>query len=132
VRGPGTSTSDSIPARLSDGEYVVRAAAVRQIGVDMLDRINNGEIAAFAAGGSVGDSPGKVARLLRPANDDVPPMQVNIANNITVEGSAGTPEQNEDLASKVGKQLEVSMRGVVADELRRQMRPGNTLNRRGN
>jgi len=40
VRGPGTSTSDSIPARLSDGEYVVRADAVRHHGVEYMDRIN--------------------------------------------------------------------------------------------
>lgn len=33
IRGPGTSTSDSIPARLSDYEYVVRSAVVRQPGV---------------------------------------------------------------------------------------------------
>jgi len=33
VSGPGTGTSDSIPARLSNGEFVVRAAAVRQPGV---------------------------------------------------------------------------------------------------
>jgi hypothetical protein len=42
VKGPGTETSDSIPARLSRGEYVVRASAVRRIGVDELDRINLG------------------------------------------------------------------------------------------
>jgi len=33
VSGPGTGTSDSIPARLSNGEFVVRASAVRQPGV---------------------------------------------------------------------------------------------------
>lgn len=31
VSGPGTSTSDSIPARLSAGEYVIRAEAVRRV-----------------------------------------------------------------------------------------------------
>jgi len=33
IRGPGSSTSDSIPARLSDHEFVVRSAVVRQPGV---------------------------------------------------------------------------------------------------
>jgi hypothetical protein len=33
VRGPGSGTSDSIPARLSNGEYVVPARAVAQPGV---------------------------------------------------------------------------------------------------
>lgn len=32
VRGPGTATSDSIPAMLSDNEFVTRAAVVRQPG----------------------------------------------------------------------------------------------------
>ena len=32
VDGPGTGTSDSVPARLSDGEFVVTAKAVRGAG----------------------------------------------------------------------------------------------------
>ena len=54
IRGPGTSTSDSIPARLSNGEYVVQASAVSKYGIGMLDLIN---ARGFAAGGSVGASP---------------------------------------------------------------------------
>ena len=43
VSGPGTGTSDSIPARLSNGEFVVRASAVRQPGVlDHLTALNEG------------------------------------------------------------------------------------------
>lgn len=61
VIGPGTSTSDSVPARLSAGEYVVRASAVKQIGVQTLDAINYGAAGArmrrggtnFAGGGIV-------------------------------------------------------------------------------
>jgi hypothetical protein len=37
VAGPGTGTSDSIPAKLSDGEYVIPADSVQAIGVDVLD-----------------------------------------------------------------------------------------------
>jgi hypothetical protein len=36
VEGPGNETSDSIPARLSDGEFVFTAKSVKQIGVDKL------------------------------------------------------------------------------------------------
>jgi hypothetical protein len=61
VSGPGTSTSDSIPARLSAGEYVVRAAAVKRVGVAFLDALNglkappawDGHRLALAAGGLV-------------------------------------------------------------------------------
>jgi hypothetical protein len=41
VDGPGTGTSDSIPARLSDGEYVLSADTVKHIGVDKLDAIQD-------------------------------------------------------------------------------------------
>jgi hypothetical protein len=39
VSGPGTETSDSIPARLSDGEFVFTAKAVKQLGVDKLRKM---------------------------------------------------------------------------------------------
>lgn len=41
IRGPGTSRSDSIPAWLSNGEYVVQARAVSAVGVDFLNEINS-------------------------------------------------------------------------------------------
>jgi hypothetical protein len=50
VKGPGTGTSDSIPAMLSNGEYVIKAAAVKQYGVDTFDALN---AQRFADGGSV-------------------------------------------------------------------------------
>jgi TP901 family phage tail tape measure protein len=40
VFGAGTSTSDSIPAMLSNGEYVLSARAVRQLGIPLLDYMN--------------------------------------------------------------------------------------------
>ena len=63
VTGPGTTTSDSIPARLSAGEYVLRAEAVRRVGVEFLHALNGGLAAprwlgprlAFADGGLVPD-----------------------------------------------------------------------------
>ena len=59
VYGAGTGTSDSIPAMLSNGEYVMTAAAVQRIGVNMLDRLNyghdsgGGEKPAINAGGDM-------------------------------------------------------------------------------
>lgn len=40
VFGPGSDTSDSIPMALSNGEYVIRAAAARKIGYKNLDSLN--------------------------------------------------------------------------------------------
>lgn len=63
VYGPGTSTSDSIPAMLSNGEYVVQAAAVNRYGLGLLHDLNAMRLAggglasrpdvALAAGGTV-------------------------------------------------------------------------------
>lgn len=39
VNGAGTGVSDSIPARLSDGEFVITAKATEYIGADNLQRI---------------------------------------------------------------------------------------------
>lgn len=47
VRGPGTGTSDSVPAMLSNGEFVMRASAVQRHGAGFFHALN------FADGGLV-------------------------------------------------------------------------------
>ncbi|MFF7200524.1 hypothetical protein [Streptomyces sp. NPDC008141] len=44
VKGPGTSTSDSIPTWLSNGEYVMPAKRVAQLGVGFFDSIKDGKV----------------------------------------------------------------------------------------
>jgi hypothetical protein len=53
VRGPGTGTSDSIPAMLSHGEFVTNAKATSKHR-GLLESINSGRVPKFAAGGMVG------------------------------------------------------------------------------
>jgi hypothetical protein len=127
IRGPGTGTSDSIPARLSDGEFVVRASQTAKH-LDLLHAINRGEIAAFAAGGLAGDRPALLAAKSNRhlANDNAPKITINAP--VTVSGSSGTPEQNADLAQRVARELQKTMSGTVVKEMQRQMRPGNMLN----
>lgn len=43
VWGAGTATSDSIPALLSNGEYVLRAAAARTLGIGTLNKLNHAD-----------------------------------------------------------------------------------------
>ncbi|MCE1032714.1 phage tail length tape measure family protein [Pseudomonas asiatica] len=50
VRGPGTGTSDSIPANLSNGEFVVNAAATKRNRA-LLEAINSNERVSVAGGG---------------------------------------------------------------------------------
>jgi hypothetical protein len=75
VRGPGSGTSDSISARLSTGEFVFKAAAVKAIGVGTLAAMNAGlHIGAhaqvspapvhFAEGGLVGGTGGSASPAL--------------------------------------------------------------------
>lgn len=62
VSGPGTGTSDSIDARLSNGEFVVTAEATRRYGRSMLDAMNDNRLQApvmpvpVAVGGGQGDA----------------------------------------------------------------------------
>ncbi len=58
IRGPGSGTSDSILARLSNGEFVIKAAAVDHYGAGLLSRINSMQIPRFATGGMVGGRSG--------------------------------------------------------------------------
>lgn len=67
IRGPGGPKSDSIPARVSPGEYIVKADAVSSFGVHNLEAINRGlkvpslerlSLPKFADGGLVGNASG--------------------------------------------------------------------------
>lgn len=53
IVGAGTGTSDSIPAMLSNGEYVLTAAAVNRLGLPFLDKLNAGDFPGYAEGGLV-------------------------------------------------------------------------------
>ena len=55
VAGPGTGTSDSILARLSNGEFVMRADAVSHYGPELLAQMNARRLPKFADGGYVSD-----------------------------------------------------------------------------
>lgn len=57
ISGPGNDRSDNILARLSPGEYVQRAQAVRFWGADFMHAINSMQMPKFASGGIVGGGP---------------------------------------------------------------------------
>jgi TP901 family phage tail tape measure protein len=58
ITGPGTATSDSIAAWLSNGEYVIKAAAVAKYGVHLFDTLN---AMRFSGGGLATPYRGTVA-----------------------------------------------------------------------
>lgn len=111
------------------GEFVMSKEAVQKLGVGNLDRLHQSALRGYADGGLVG-SAGKVARAsgdsLRESTRASGPM-ITISAPVTVNASGGTPEQNGDLAKQVARETEGAMRGVIRDELLRQMRPGGML-----
>lgn len=113
------------------GEYVMSKAATTAIGVGNLEALHNAAKRGYSGGGLVGgDGRPKMPSAARtaPVRESVP--QVSISAPITVNGSAGTPEQNDDLAKRMSREMENTMRGVVVTEIQRQMRPGNLMNNR--
>ncbi len=58
ISGAGTGTSDSIPAMLSNGEFVISAEATSKLGLPFLSKLNSG-ISVFAKGGFVGAASSK-------------------------------------------------------------------------
>lgn len=86
VSGPGTATSDSILARLSAGEFVMRADAVKKWGVDFMHRLNQGMMPAFAGGGMMDNFGSYLNSVPKFAtggivNAQQPSVNVNVINN---------------------------------------------------
>lgn len=74
VTGAGSATSDSIPALLSNGEYVIRAAAARRLGVGTLNSLNRaGKMADPALAARLADRESLRAPL-------VGSMEINVNN----------------------------------------------------
>ncbi|RMC99559.1 hypothetical protein EAY64_07235 [Aquitalea palustris] len=84
ISGPGTGTSDSILSRLSNGEFVVRAAATSYYGPDLLHAINQMRLPRFATGGVVGQLPA-VSRAI----SAMPSLQASTGS--AAMGQSGSP-----------------------------------------
>jgi hypothetical protein len=93
VRGPGTSTSDSIPALLSTGEYVVNASAYAAHR-EAVQAINSGarQVYSVAGNGAVSSGSGSGAR----------PMQVNVVHDgsVAVQVIRGTTPDEVQVIAK--------------------------------
>lgn len=112
------------------GEFVMSKAATSRIGVHNLEDLHQGALRGYADGGHVGPTPALTMPDFGPVNA-TPVQQISISAPVTVNtNGGGTPEQNRDMARQMAKQMEATMRGVVADEMRRQTRPGNFANSR--
>ena len=101
VTGPGTPTSDSVPAMLSRREFVVRAAAVEHYGPSLLHALNAKRVPrdllpGFADGGSLRAEPPRYLPSPAPlvagsgrSGDSTVTINVTMPETATTSGSAG-------------------------------------------
>ncbi len=114
IRGPGTSTSDSIPAWLSNNEWVIRARAVRKYGHAFMRSVNNG---TFNPGGAFQHALGGLAgSVSRPRFADGGPVQAPAAGGRPIVLNLPGGESFPVTAS------EDSARGLIKYAVRRQTR----------
>ena len=99
VEGPGSGVSDSIPARLSDGEFVFTAKAVEEIGSDnLMSMMKDAEARAderqnMANGGDVDEEETVVVKGDEPVRQEIRVVKETV-------DSAGRMIEDEDEISK--------------------------------
>jgi possible bacteriophage tail protein len=101
VIGPGTGTSDSIPAWLSNNEFVMTARTVDHYGVGFMTAINQRKLPKFANGGRVGGggSPSYTGLLNRVDGGNI---SVKVINN-------GEPMEARVSREQRGDQVEITV-----------------------
>ena len=119
VRGSGTETSDSIPAMLSDNEYVIKAKSVRSLGVDTLDYINRmGELPVKrASGGSVGDTSSYIVDRYKSATQPISDGGIQIAVSVNDSGVSTSGANTQD-QKQLGQMIGNAVRAVIRQEQR--------------
>ena len=100
VEGPGTGRSDSIPARLSDGEFVFTAKATEEIGEDTLMSMMK-EAEAAADNRQMAYEGGMIREEKEVMVAPQEPQQQNInVTKTTLDNQVGLLRQEEDLVGK--------------------------------
>ena len=112
VWGAGTSTSDSIPALLSNGEFVVNAAATRRHRA-LLEAVNQNR---YASGGAVGKLP--VMPAVPAFGAAAGGMTVNITINRDGTANADTSEDTH-VAKRLAEALPVMIERWFVDNVQR-------------
>lgn len=104
VEGPGTSKSDSIPARLSDGEFVFTTKATAEIGEDNLMSMMK-EAEAAADQRQMAYEGGMIREEKEVMVAPQEPQQQNInVTKTTLDNQVGLLRQEEDLVGKAVKE----------------------------
>ncbi|URV26169.1 phage tail length tape measure family protein [Burkholderia gladioli] len=108
IAGPGTTTSDSIPAMLSNGEFVINAASTKRYR-SLLESINSGHMAHFATGGIAA-----TLALSPAAAGGSSPVSVQVNNH---GGGGGLSEQDaRELQQHVQSWIDIRMEQRMAEQ----------------
>lgn len=96
VRGPGTGTSDSIVARVSNGEYVVPASTVKSVGTAFLDSLPGYARGGFVSQVSTVRRPEPTRRLTLNADDGGRIVEVHTHVHLDGREVATSVQQHRD------------------------------------
>ncbi|MBT2537194.1 phage tail tape measure protein [Arthrobacter sp. ISL-69] len=99
LTGPGTGTSDSMIARVSNGEFIVRQAAVAKYGVGFLSALNKGTLAP--ASGYIGATGSSSPTGMGAPSGSSSGSATHITNNVNVQTNA----TGADIAREIGWEM---------------------------
>ena len=115
IKGEGTGTSDSILARVSNGEYIVKASATKRF-LPLLEQINN--TPKFANGGLVGGSSHNSTSAVTP----------NITISIDAKGAeAGVESRIRAAIASALPEIVSATKNMTINTLMRDARQGGGL-----
>jgi hypothetical protein len=106
VEGPGSGVSDSIPARLSDGEFVFTAKAVEEIGADnLMAMMKDAEMKADDRQGlAEGGEPEEEETVVMPVEQPAARQDIRVTKE-TVGTRAGQQEEDDLVGEEVKKSM---------------------------
>jgi hypothetical protein len=131
VRGPGTATSDSILARISNGEYILPKPAVDMVGANNLETIRRAALArtpgyalgglAFGGSGLNSQTPGEATSTTFYPSTTVNPMTAGTAIGGGMRQPAAQPAGP---SNQYGNDLSMTNRMNAGTDQLRAMRTG--------
>jgi lambda family phage tail tape measure protein len=126
ISGPGTGTSDSIAAWLSNGEFVNNAESTKK-NRGLLEWLNKGgdgsKLGRFASGGMVGS--GSMAAVTAAVGAAA---GITVITNVTV-AEGGTKTETTGDSSAFGKQFGTVLTQAIKDALVKESRDGGILSK---
>ena len=126
VQGPGTGTSDSIPAWLSNNEFVMTSRTVDHYGVAFMNALNQRRLPRFASGGRVGGGGSPSYPGISSNGGEGDHNEISITINIAKDGKEDVTVDQQIAQSKA---LSDAITVKVLEVMRKQRgRDGGLLN----